>query len=787
VIAMLESPQGDFASGTWLSYVSGAAAFWPADAPLQKGLPITFPPLGPENDKLGVARSAHAFRSERAVPVVLAIVETAHGVFFGTDQGIFEWTKDSGNVLAGKTVIRAEIPDAGDIFRLRIEHFFPAGAHVLYQEGDEVNMVGELSMFTGVPPGFGTLQAAGEYSGKLLLGTNNGLYIAEETGSWTTPVKADWKIGSVTAIFPTHDGVLIGTDSGLIDFQLAGDWGVRAKLKRPISAFVRSDERFLINWQIDEPNCRDDIDNLQQFISVVDEHGRSVLPATLSVPKGRFDQVIPPLGRGKRSIVLHVRNIWGDTATATLASFDAGETFADRLKRYASNAGMVYAILNALTFVVLIIGARHSQKCFAILTDPTISRLGVYFTAAIKYSTTIRLFVFQLYFRTLSSRARSDHEYLPVALLRDGRSPLDINALMSDFMNAEASRIWIQGPPGSGKTELLRQIMSRYLSFRSIEGAYRSFKCIAIFIPLREYRATSIVDLVRKSLSSSGLDFEGAYLEKLMPHSRFFLLIDGANEAQLDKELSDFLATHPSVGCIVTSQSPAPRSFGDIAFLPEISKDFARSLFLSMRNSAPSALAVSDSGRIWAEIKSGFDVRLLASLNERSLPLPESRQELFSISLEAAYNKFSMNEAPIGVFRLAWNLWIAGRRAFSVGPEISEAEIQPLIEDRLVVPRGELFEFGHDLLRGYLSAAWIVKFTASTKAMIGRLEEKRIWDLAPTEQDLVFPFTVSMIQSRTDLQAVFSFSTAEADLRTRLVVACITRAREIGLDLQLLS
>src|ERR1039457_7005826 len=184
----------------------------------------------------------------------------------------------------------------------------------------------------------------------------------------------------------------------------------------------RSDENLLISRQIDERNCRDDLDNIEQSISVVDEYDRPVLPTNLSVPKGRFDQVIPPLGRGKRSILLHVQDIWGDTATVTLARFDAGETLAGRVKRYASTASIAYAALNAVTFVVLIVGARHSQKCFAMLTDPTISRLGIYFSAAIKYSTTIRLFVFQLYFQSLSSRVSSGHEYLPAAFLREGRS-----------------------------------------------------------------------------------------------------------------------------------------------------------------------------------------------------------------------------------------------------------------------------------------------------------------------------------------------------------------------------
>jgi hypothetical protein len=354
---------------------------------------------------------------------------------------------------------------------------------------------------------------------------------------------------------------------------------------------------------------------------------------------------------------------------------------------------------------------------------------------------------------------------------------------MSEITASDSCRLWIQGPPGSGKTELLQQVMSQYLSFSSIEKAYRIYSFIPILIPLRNTRGGSVLDLARKPLATAGLNFESAYLEKLMANGKFLLLIDGANEVDMDKELLDFFVTHPSVGCIITSQSSPPRNFGDTAVLPEIKGTFAQSLFMAMSKGDNERKRGVLNNEIWDEVKSGFDVKLLATLYEKDLAFPKTRIELFAASLHAAYDKFSITSVPPSIFRLAWKMWCGGLRAFRTGSELPLSDVQPLIEDRLVVPRGDNLEFSHDLLRGYLAAAWCVEFSASTKAMLARLDEKSIWTLSPTEQDLVFSLFVSLLSAESILQTLFSFATEDAELRTRLVVACINRAQELGCEL----
>jgi hypothetical protein len=67
--------------------------------------------------------------------------------------------------------------------------------------------------------------------------------------------------------------------------------------------------------------------------------------------------------------------------------------------------------------------------------------------------------------------------------------------------------------------------------------------------------------------------------------------------------------------------------------------------------------------------------------------------------------------------------------------------------------------------------------------MLQRLKEEEIWNLSPSEQDLVFSFIVQMMLGAEDLQAIFAFASQDPDIRTRLVVACLTEARRRGVPL----
>ncbi len=174
---------------------------------------------------------------------------------------------------------------------------------------------------------------------------------------------------------------------------------------------------------------------------------------------------------------------------------------------------------------------------------------------------------------------------------------------------------------------------------------------------------------------------------------------------------------------------------------------------------------------LWDDLRSGYDVRLIADLAKAEQALPGNRLQLYQATLDYAVSLSVSSYRPELICGLAWRLWTSGRRVFQTDDQVTSVVLEPMLRANMVVRRGEQFEFRHDLMRGFLAASWATRYASSLGVTQSRLELAEIWDLPSSEQDLCFPFLAALVASQSDLQALAEFAAQDVDKRSRLLAA----------------
>ncbi len=620
--------------------------------------------------------------------------------------------------------------------------------------------------------------------GKVFVGTASGLLRLDHLTEGTPQVVQE--ISGPITVMATHEKkVVLGNNTGLYTLPLVSD-DLRIKIKSKLPSTIYTDYPLFIEWDvagIDVVEAK----KFHYFVSVKDQNGRELQAGGISAPAGQMAAGVPALPLGNYSLEVQAQDMLGNKITSAAVEFPVYSSGQDVILRWVKTISLVYSIASLSVFVLLVIGARWSRRCFALLTDPLMRKFGFYFGFALRHLRFIRLWVFERYFRKIKAEFGTYIEYVPGPLLTPDGSEIVTSHLIGrlgksfdhtpSFLSTTLKQssigphLWVRGEPGTGKTAMIRELMRTYCSARSLRAAWKQYHFIPIVITLRDYGGLPIPELARAALDSSEMSFaDDSFFDLLLGTGGFLLVLDGLNEVNIDNQVIRFAVTHPSVGLLMTSQTSLSNSKILTYQLPSVTPHFARQLLDSFlrdrKGNVPEVKAT-----LWDDIKSGYDVRLIENLINANQPLPKDRISLYNATMDFAASQFEGIYHWDVVCRHAWNLWKTGQRRFQSGAELTAALTTPLLQAKIIVPRGDQYEYRHDLMRGYLAASWAVDHAASIEVTCRRLSEDDLWNLSPSEQDLVFPFVANLIQSPADLQAVAQFAASSVEQRTRLLVA----------------
>jgi hypothetical protein len=622
------------------------------------------------------------------------------------------------------------------------------------------------------------IQSVGNW---LIVGDDSGVLVSRDPrGSGFQRMSLE--TGAVHCLMAIGDDLWIGADTGV--FHVNGfetPWDPGLAILNDIPSFIATDYTLTVSWRVAHYSYRTTPTLIAQQIILTDPTGSlEALPDNGRVPQGAFTYRLPALKGGDYAIQIKVTDLLGNAAKSPPLHFTVRRTPASTISFIAKACGLIYAVVTGVVFTVLVILAKSSQRALDLLTETRILKLALYFELAIRYVPAVRIRIFTRYFDGLKRCSEFNERFLD-QLLEDAVEGRKVPSSNIYGLIRSARAICVKGPPGSGKSALANHFIASYIQELDLDAAWKTHHFIPIPIPLRHATTPDLSELARRTVQSYGVTFQDpAVFDRLLDSGGFLLLLDGLNEVPNQRDLIEYARTHPRTYFLLTSQTSSGEAIHEYT-LPPVSGKAARTLFEFLLNDADLQTAVPT--ELWDSIQSAYDVTILVHIVKNNGIVPPDRLGLYSARL-ASLTATSRRADLVDVLcRTAWTLWKAGERRFDESASLPRDALLEARTARIIVPRGEHYEFEHDLIAAYLAARWITTCASGTQITVSRLMDGDIWNLTPAAQDLVFSFVAQLIRQPEELTALYAFAVTEPLKRVRLLTALTSAAALMQLEL----
>lgn len=649
-------------------------------------------------------------------------------------------------------------------------------------------------------------------AGELLLlfsDTQKRIIIAAQTGIYT--IKSDDITAAKQVLLPGD--ILLGNDTQLADSQkmlllhswkrlehynqrdllainLAGSW-------QPEMEFVHAPRKIIlqpdkeqnnttISWRIKNYEHYSTPESVKQVCRVFINGKRVGNDAEVFIDhEGLFSCKISLNSDGAYKVSVLATDLLGNPAVISPATnFTVDKDIVNYILGLAASFITWATMIDVVVFIIMVIVARWNQGVFDILANKQIPRkVFFYFAPFLIYIPIFRNWLFANYFDELKRRIPiPDHSYIPGEIESPDGVIKQTNAISSEIINNSGySQFFVIGESGTGKSEMLLNILRQYCSESSFFAAMRKYKVITILIRMRETPGKTIFEMVQGTLRTYGMIFDDVKMvERLLRRGNFLLLLDGLNEVSMDNEIRD-IVSYKNIKMIITSQEKLDDTL-PVYKIPRAQGDFAKKLLHSFLKEKKD-YQISQS--LWNEIKSGYDIRLLSTLIQKELKLPDTRLGIYDVMLDNAVGGDILLRDRI--CSIAWELWKSKTYCFLANDQINSSQWDKLLASNILIKRSGKYEFRHQLLHGYLAANSITKQVASIGVTCTRLKEEAVWKLSTMEQDIVFNFVVEMVSTPQNIEAITLFAMEELETRNRLLIAInnikpITAILRTGVD-----
>ncbi|WP_426611289.1 hypothetical protein [Bradyrhizobium sp. McL0616] len=585
------------------------------------------------------------------------------------------------------------------------------------------------------------------------------------------------------------NGHLVALDPSL-DITL--EWRPEVELLKGTPDQAAPFQNIVLTWEVRDYKCTANHELVRFHSALIAPDGKRLAePVTVDASNyNRFQSIISlPGNEGEYTVEASLTDVFG-RRWIYRKNVHIGIYEVDWIK-LAKRVGISAAVLNVAVFVILLMGARWSELCFKLLTDPVLRRIGVYFGPTLLYLRPIRLWILQRYFVLAKQEYTDLRSYLPVTLrtASDGRPG---KSIMSDGVlggMAETPLAWVRGESGTGKSELCRVLMRSYFEQGSLYAAWKKFGLVPILVRVRYSSAQPGADWIpesaRLSLRRYGLWFsDGEFFQRLLTCGDFLIILDGMNEADVTKHYRTYALSENKARILATSQTPLGEPSVVEYVLPLIRGEAARMLLklLLGRQEGEKGDTARIAPSLFEDLRSGYDVYLLANVLEAGKKPPSDRTSLYGSILAQAKEFADFDDSVI--CSIAAEMLVARQRSFGTSDKLTQELIAPLERARIVVTRDGRYEFRHDLMRGYLASRWFTVHCASTEEMLKRISDDKLWALSPGELETLLPFLCDLVTDNAGLEELIGLGMTNPIRFVALLDALQSSASRRGLDVR---
>src|SRR5262249_55107875 len=155
----------------------------------------------------------------------------------------------------------------------------------------------------------------------------------------------------------------IGAGTGLfrLDGQNASPWDAKIQITNKLPSVIYNDTPIQIKWKYENTAWRTTPDLIRFQIAVKSKKGVRLY----DVPERLLERTVEPLEPGDYVLSICAIDLNERRSIDTkIAEFTVHSSVQELILEYIEKTGAIYAFLNILIFITLVIGSRKSQRCF---------------------------------------------------------------------------------------------------------------------------------------------------------------------------------------------------------------------------------------------------------------------------------------------------------------------------------------------------------------------------------------------------------------------------------------
>lgn len=269
------------------------------------------------------------------------------------------------------------------------------------------------------------------------------------------------------------------------------------------------------------------------------------------------------------------------------------------------------------------------------------------------------------------------------------------------------------GPSGIGKTCFFKYLTFRHARKKNLKQELLPKQVIPVFLPLERFHDMPVEQMFHARLERFGLITDDKLSTLFLKQGGFLVLIDGLNEVdeKTRRRVIAFIETYGSANYICASSQEAYEfTWIDRIDLSPLGEEKIQEI---LRRRLGAEMAESTirqfEGATFELYSVPQDLDFAIELVEQGKPLPQSRPELYDAMLAPILDSWiqaGQTDYPPLLYNRAYEMLKTRSISFEEAALLPTEVRDPLVERKLLVRRGDRYQFRHDLVKAYLAAKY---------------------------------------------------------------------------------